>query len=164
MILPLLVAGGFFLLWESDEKYLRKTTLRLLKSASAPGGGQNPVAFLRRVDKTAKHFHFDVIFQLRAGGRIRKGRSAGELRALLLVYFKQGGLAEVTAEDLTVQKKPESDDYLVRFTARGRRGEESVSCKVSLTWIKEKKWFIKEVEVFSCSPEFFYGSFRNKSA
>ena len=154
--------GGYLLFWESDEAYLKKTTLQLLKSAEGPFTRQNPVAFLGRVNKIAKHFHFDVAFQLETGGQVRKGRTAEELRTLLLIYFKQGGVEEITAEDLTVQKKAESSDYLVRFTARGRRGKARVSCKVSLLWIKEKKWFIKEAEVFSCSPEFFQGSFLKK--
>ena len=166
VILPLIAGGALFLFFgESDEERLKKTTLQLLKSVSAPSVNQNPLALLGRVDKIGKHFHFDVEFKLETGGQVREGRSAGELRTLLLVYFKRRGseVAEITAEELTVQKEAEGSGYLVRFTARGQRGKDRVSCKVSLIWIKEKKWFIKEAEVFSCSPEFFQGSFRDKN-
>ena len=160
IILPLTLVAGFFLLWESDEKYLRKTTLQLLKEVEAPAVRQNTVAVLRRVNKIVKHFHFDVAFQLETGGQVQKGRSAGELRPLLLIYFQRGGISEITGEELTVQKESGGSNYLVRFTALGRHGSNRVSCKVSLIWIKEKKWFIKKAEVSSCSPEVFHGSFR----
>ena len=167
-VIFLIIIGVFiFFFWESDEKYLQKTTLKLLKLASVPVQDTNPVALLKRVEQIAKHIHFDVRFKLQVNGQTWENRSAGELRTLLLAYFQRGGLAQITVDNLSVrinspgQSREDLPDSPansststghVRFKAHGLRRENKVSCEVLLVWIQEKKWFIKEIEVFSCSP------------
>ena len=145
---------GVFVLffWKNDEKYLKNTTFKLLKLASVSNQETNPIALLKRVEKIAKHLHFDVQFKLQANGQVWEDRSAGEFRTLLLTYFKMGGLAQINGTDLSVQIDPKTLNGHVRFKLHGQRGEDAVSCNAHFIWIKEKKWFIKNLEVFSCSP------------
>ena len=148
-----LIIGVFvFFLMENDEKYLQKTTFKLLNLASVPVQEINLVALLKRVEQMAKYVHFDVQFKLQANGQTWEGRSAGELRTLLLTYFKRGGLAQITADNMSIQIDSSTPKGHVRFKAHGLQGDNKVSCEAHLVWIKEKKWFIKEIEVFSCSP------------
>ena len=149
------IIGVFvFLFWENDEKYLRKTTLKLLKLASVPVQDTNPVTLLKRVEQIAKHVHFDVQFKLQVNGQTWEERSAGEFRTLLLAYFKNGGLAQITVDDMSIRIEDSSSPRKghVRLKVHGLQREAKISCEALLVWIKEKKWFIKEIEVFSCSP------------
>ena len=149
----LFIIGVFvFFFWESDEKYLKKTTLKLIKLASIPVQNANPVTLLNRVEQIAKHIHFDVRFKLQANGQIWEDQSAGEFRNLLLVYFKRGGLTQITADNMSVRMDPSTSDGHVQFKAHGLQRENKISCEVFLVWTKEKKWFIKKIEVSSCSP------------
>ena len=152
ILICLIIGSAIFFFLQNDEAYLKKNTLKLLKLASVSNQETNPIALLKRVEKIAKHLHFDVQFKLQANGQVWEDRSAGEFRTLLLTYFKMGGLAQINGTDLSIQIDPETLNGHVRFKLHGQRGEDAVSCEAHFTWIKEKKWFIKSLEVFSCSP------------
>lgn len=140
--------------WENDEKYLKKTTFKLLKLASVSKQETNPIALLKRVEKIAKHIHFDVQFKLQANEQTWEDRSAGEFRTFLLTYFKMGGVSQITGEDFSIQMDATTPlpQAHVRLKVHGKREESSVSCEAYLLWIKEKKWFLRNLEVSSCSP------------
>ena len=155
--LALLLSAVFFF-WENDESYLEKTTLDLLNRLSLSAPIKNNRALLKRLESVGRHFHFDVNFKFHVNGREWKGRSSGELRSLLAVYFKQGGFSGIRGDALSVQvdSSLEIRTGRVTFKFHGLREKDPVSCEVRLEWIKEKKWFIKTVEVFSCSPVRFW--------
>lgn len=151
-IISFIISVFIFFFWENDEKYLRKTTFKLLKLASVPVQDTNPVTLLKRVEQIAKYVHFDVQFKLQANGQVWEDHSSGEFRTLLLIYFRRGGLTQITADNMSVQVDSSTSTGHVRFKVHGLRRENKVSCEAHLVWIQEKKWFIKEIKVFSCSP------------
>ena len=152
LLLILIIGGVLFFFLKNEERYLKETTLKILKLASAPSQTTNVVALLKRVEQIAKHVHFDIQFKVQGNGQTWENHSASEFRSLLLIYFKQGGISHIKGEDLTVQVDPSAPIGHVRFKLLGQHGPDPVSCKVHLVWTKEKKWFIKNLEVFSCSP------------
>lgn len=155
-LLLILIAGGIlFFALKNEERYLKNTTFKLLKLASSPPQTTSTVALLRRVEHIAKHIHFDVQLKVQVNGQTWESHSANEFRSLLLVYFKQGGLSQIKVEDLAIQMDPSSPIGHVRFKLHGQHGSGPIACKARLMWIKEKKWFIKKVEVLSCSPSPF---------
>ena len=182
--------AGALLLWLAlsffggDARYLKKTSGKLVRLASAPpaAGSLPDVAILRKVEKIARHIHFDIRFRAEFKGRAHEGKSLNEARSFLLAYFKRAGGAGQNksggalfeTEDLTVrllprpsgQNQPGQNEAAAAapgakapkraetsFQIRFQRQGRFFKCRLIWGWIKEKKWRIKTAELSSCSEE-----------
>lgn len=149
ILLSLWLAWSFF---QSPESYLKKKTRYLIEMASA-GSSVSDLSMLSHVSKMAKYIHFDVHLKAEYEGQIYKAKSLNEFRSLLFSYFKYRDSREkVEYKNLNVSVEKSGKKALVSFDALFKRNEVRVFCKAFLGWVKEKKWYVKKIEVSSCSP------------
>ena len=151
------LAAGMLLLWfgwkliQSPEKYLKKKTQKLIALTSVTDSASD-MGWISKVSKMAKYIHFDVRMKAEYEGQIWTAKSLNEFRSLLFAYFKQGSAGQLDYKNLTVRLGENKKQGLVKFDAFFERNAKTVFCKALLEWVKEKKWRIKQIDVFSCSP------------
>ena len=86
-------AGAAGLVWlaasvlRGDKRLLMKASQELIDLASAPAPPSD-IAILKRVEKMARHLHFDIQFQAELDGRVYEGRSLNEARSFLMGWLK----------------------------------------------------------------------------
>ncbi|MDE0092525.1 MAG: hypothetical protein OXN83_04495 [Oligoflexia bacterium] len=149
----LAVSGfGLYKFFQSPEKYLKKKTEYLINLSSVENSKVD-MALMRKVAKMAKFIHYDVQVKAQYEDQVYQARSLNEFRSLLMAYFKHSsGGGDLEYKNLTVQIKDDKNRGVVNFDAFFDRGNQKTFCKVVLEWIKEKKWFVKKIEVYSCYP------------
>ena len=153
IISAVLVVSGFSLykLFQNPEKQIKKKTEYLIKLVSA----QNSKAdsnLLSKVTKMVKYIHYDVQFKAQYKEQVYQARSLNEFRSLLTGYFKyaQASTEALEHKNLTIQIQDDKKKGLVQFDVLFNRGKQKTLCKAVLEWLKEKKWFVKKIEVHSC--------------
>ena len=154
VIYALIAISGFGLykLFQSPEKYLKKKTEYLIGLASVKSSKVD-MALLSQVTKIAKFIHHDVQVKAEYEGQIYQARSLNEFRSLLMAYFRQGSTGEgLEYKNLTVQMKDNKKRGVVSFDAVFNRRAQKLFCKIVLEWFKEKKWFVKKIDVYFCKP------------
>ncbi|MCZ0931962.1 MAG: hypothetical protein OXJ52_02290 [Oligoflexia bacterium] len=153
VICALLAVSGFGLykLFQNPEKYLKKKTEYLIKLSSVKSSKVD-MALISQVTKIAKFIHYDVQVKAEYEGQVYQARSLNEFRSHLMAYFRQSSTGSLEYENLTVQMKDHKKRGLVSFDAFFNRASQKVFCKIVLEWEKEKKWFVKRIEVHSCKP------------
>ena len=144
-----------FLAWfgwkltQSPEKYLKKKSKQLIEMASVKNSNTD-MSLISKVSKMAKLIHFDVQFKAEYEGQIFTAHSLNELRSLLLSYFKQKSTGKINYKNLNLEMAENKKQAIVKFDALFERNSKSISCKALLEWIKDKKWYIKRIEIFPC--------------
>ncbi len=143
---------AFWKVIQSPESRLKKKSQKLIALASVGGGPQSEMNLISKVSKMAKYIHFDVQVRAEYEGSVYSARSLNEFRSLLLSYFKHGQTGKVDYENLTIQMEGKTQGRTY-FDAHFERGSTPVVCKALFEWIKEKKWLIKKLELFSCKAK-----------
>ena len=155
LVFSLIVIGGAFFFFRSDTAYLKKTTIKLIKTVSPMTTPLPQMTLLRKVQSVAKHIHFSVQYEIEWNNRVYQDRSLSKFRAVLTSYFKQikeGKPNTPNKKDLQVTiKEGEPKSAEVQFPLKVFWREKQANCQVVLHWIKEKKWFINKIKVFSCA-------------
>jgi len=161
LLLPIGVFVFFF--HNSDETYLKKKTLKLIQLSSSSPTSHSETAILRRIQEIAKYIHFSVQYELHLDGHLHQDRSLAELRSLMFASFKKAGnkkwhIDTPLKEDITVTvsvskekkaKEKKAAEVTTIITANQESGK--ISCNTLIHWLKEKKWLIYKIKVFSCS-------------
>ncbi len=152
-----LLASVVFIVWlgykffQSPERYLKKTSEKIIKVVSVKGA-HSDMSLISKVSKIAKFIHFDVQLKAEYENQIYKAHSLNEFRSLLFTYFRNGATGEVTYDNLYVTMDKNQERGVVKFDVYFKRGRKNVFCKALFEWIKEKKWYVKRIEVLPCSP------------
>ena len=141
---------GLSVFFQSEEKRIKKKTLKLIQLVSI-NTGESDIALLRRLSKVAQFIHHAVELKAEYEGGIYKVKSLGEFKSLLMAYFKEKGTGTLDYEELNVEMFDNNERAEVRFSAVFERKNQFVKCAAFLIWIKDKKWYIKNIEVSSCS-------------
>ena len=145
---------AFFIIkpyFQSEKEWIKKKTQDLIQMTSSSGGGSD-IAFLQKVSQITKFIHFDVRLRVNYEGRLWTAKSLNEVRSLFLLYFREKSSSEkIGYSDLTVQMSENKKKAEVRFSVLFKRLERDWVCQAFLEWIKEKKWYIKQIDVSSCS-------------
>ena len=136
---------------QSPEKCLRKKSQNLIELSSIEDTKGTNLIF-SRISKISKFIHFDVYLKSEYKGQTYTAKSLNEFRSLLFTYFKQESAGKVTYENLSVTMEENQKKGTVNFDIFFERSREKIFCKALLDWIKEKKWYVKRIEIFSCSP------------
>ena len=111
------------------------------------------MALISQVSKIVKLIHFDVQVKAEYESHVYQARSLNEFRSLLMAYFRQSSNNNsLEYENLTIQMKDNKKKGLARFDAFFNRGAQKIFCKIELEWVKEKKWYVKKIDVHSCKP------------
>ena len=143
---------GIYKLFQSPEKYLKKKTEYLIKLSSIKGAKMD-MALLSKVTKMVKLIHHDVQVKAEYKGQVYQARSLNEFRALLMAYFRQGPTGEsMEYKNLTVQMKENKKRGAVSLDIVFNNRSQKNFCKLVLEWIKEKKWFVQQIDLHSCKP------------
>ena len=129
---------------QSPEKYLTKKTKELIEMASIENSDTN---FISRVSKISKFIRFDVYLKAEYEGQIFTAQSLNELRSLLVSYFRQKSTGKINYKNLNLTLGENKKQAIAKFDALFERGKKNISCKTLLEWIKEKKWYIKRIEI-----------------
>ncbi len=151
----LIIAGFFVCCFQNDEKYLKKSTIKLLNLIS-PSALSQPALF-RKIHEITKYVHFSVEYEVKVDQYFYKDRSLANLRSSLATYFsrshKNWNIAIPSAKELNVKifQSKENKTAEVAFPIKASEGDKKLSCESLVHWIKEKKWLIQKVKVFSCS-------------
>ncbi len=145
----------FFFWPESDEKYLKKSTLKMIDLLVSPLDSSDMSSLVGRVRKVVEPLHFSVQFEVSQNGRVLfKRESAADLRSLTGMYFKSEGrlaLKNVKEENLTVQLSEENGKSAqVNFSITGQSQSRPLSCRVRIDWKYEKDWRIYHIRAFDC--------------
>lgn len=146
LILGALILGVWKWL-QGPEDYLRKKTQKIIAMTSFKG---SDLAVLAQVSKIDKFIHFNVQMTAEYEGQIYQARSLNEFRSLLTSYFQQKSQGDLDYKNLQVQVEEGRKKALVNFDGFFKRDAKTVFCKIFLDWIKEKKWYIKQIEVSDC--------------
>ena len=153
------IAGAVFFFWpESDEDYLKKTTLKMIDSLVAPLESSNMASVIGRVRQVTEPMHFSVKFEVSKNDQVVvKRESAAAMRAMVGSYFgakEKLKLQSVKEENLTAQVLKESDEKKtaqVSFLITGQAEGASMSCQLKMDWKYEKKnWRIYHIKAFDC--------------
>ena len=111
------------------------------------------MALISKVSKIVKLIHFDVQVKAEYEGHIYQARSLNEFRSLLMSYFRAGSdKGNLEYKNLRVQLEDNEKKALAGFDAFFNRRAQRIFCKVEIGWLKEKKWFVKKIDVHSCRP------------
>ena len=142
-----LIYGGLQV-FKTPEKYLLKKTKHLIHLGSQIDS-KFGLSSASKISEINKYIHYDMRLKAEYEGRVYQARSLNEFRSLLMVYFKAGITQKVEYENLIVELKDEKTgevSFSVTFHNTGRFW----SCKALLNWIKDKKWFIKNISIENC--------------
>ncbi|MDE0519005.1 MAG: hypothetical protein OXH36_05580 [Bdellovibrionales bacterium] len=88
LVIALLVGVSFYF-FQSDEKYIKKTTVTLLKLATPSSSPLSTPAILKRVNAMSKYIHFSVQYEIHINGHIYQDSSLADLRSSMLIYFRK---------------------------------------------------------------------------
>ena len=138
--------------FQEEERWLKRKTQTIIHIASSTGSKAD-IALLGRVSKIAKYIHFDVRVQAEYEGGVYKAKSLNEFQSLLFAYFKEQTTGVLDYQNLNVKMGANKKQALVTFDAFFKRSGKDIFCKTLWEWIKEKKWYIKKIEIFSCSSK-----------
>ena len=148
-----LIAGWFVWKWlQSPETLIKKKTQKLIALGSRKSPSSE-IGLISKVSKMDKFIHFDVRVKAEYEGQIWTAKSLNEFRSLLFTYFKQGTTGHLSYKNLTVELKEGNKEAVVKLDTFFEKGKESISCKTLLEWLKEKRWFIKKIELTSCTTK-----------
>lgn len=158
LLLIVIALIGSFFFFQSDKTYLQKKTIKLLELASSSFISSSETAIFRRIHEIAKYMHFSVQYEINVDGNLHQDRSLAELRSLMFVYFKKSNNWKIdtpSKEDLniTISMSEEKKTAEVSFPIQAIQENKKLSCSAALHWIKEKKWLIHKMRVFSCQNE-----------
>ena len=153
IISAVLVVSGFSLykLFQNPEKYLKNKTEYLIKLASSQNSKADR-SLLSKVTKMVKYIHYDVQVKAQYERQVYQARSLNEFRGLLTAYFKYNQAKTKTLEykNLTVKIQNNKETGVAQFDIFFNSTEQKIRCKAVLEWLKEKKWFVKKIEIQSC--------------
>ena len=151
------LAGAVFFFWpEGDEKYLKKTTLKMISALVSPLDSSNMSSVLGRVRQVSEPLHFSVKFEVSQNNQvIFKKESASSLRSMTGSYFGAKDklqLHSVKEENLKVQvlKEDSQKTAEVSFLITGQAQGESMSCQVKMDWKYDKEWRIYHIKAWDC--------------
>ena len=159
LLLIIITLIGSFFFFQSDKSYLQKKTVKLLELASSPFISRSQTAIFRRIQGIAKYMHFSVEYEVNLGNEgLYKNRSLAELRPSMLVYFKKNHEWKInipSKEDLNIiiSMSEEKKTAEVSFSIQVFKENKKINCNALLHWIKEEKWLIHKMRVFSCQNE-----------
>lgn len=153
-VIIFLIVSFFFT--QSDESYLKQTTIKLIKIADPAASHKTELVVFRKINEAVKHIHFSVQYKVDLGDYIYKDRSVAELKSLMFTYFKQSKDVKITMlseKDIAVNIDTTQKDKTAKlnFPIMAHKENENRSCEVSLFWKKEEKWLIHEILVSKCS-------------
>ncbi len=153
------IAGAvYFFFLESDEDYLKKTTLKMIDLLVSPLDSSNMASVIGRVRKVTEPMHFSVKFEVSKNDQVIFEReSAAAMRSMVGSYFgakEKLTLQSVKEENLTTQVSKASDEKKtgqVSFLITGQADSASMSCQIKMDWKYEKKdWRIYQIKAFDC--------------
>lgn len=159
LILMAGIAGVVFFFWpESDEEYLKKTTLKMIDLLVAPLESSNMASVVGRVRRVTEPMHFSVNFEISQNSQVVfKRESAASIRSMVGAYFgakEKLTLESVKEENLIAQVLKESNDKKtgnVSFLITGQTESAGMSCQVQMDWKYEKKeWRIYYIKASEC--------------
>jgi len=145
------IAGAVFFFWpESDEEYLKKTTLKMIGLLAAPLDSSDMSSVIGRVRQITEPMHFSLRFEVSQNDQVIFQReSKASIRSMVGSYF--GAKEKLTLdflkeENLAAQVlKKGSDEKTgqVSFLITGQAEGASMSCQVEIDWKYSKKvWHI----------------------
>ena len=148
-----LLAGWFGWKWlQPPETLIKKKTQKLIALSSRTGPASE-MGLMSKVSKIDKFIHFDVHVKAEYEGQIWTAKSLNEFRSLLFTYFKQGSTGQLSYKNLTVDLKEGRKEAIVKFDTFFEQETGAIFCKTLLKWLKEKKWYIKNIELSSCTQQ-----------
>ena len=145
-----LIVGWLSWKWLQPPKTLIKKKTQKLIALSSKQSPSSEMGIISKVSKIEKLIHFDVYVKAEYEGRIWTAKSLNDFRSLLFAYFKQGKTIQLSYNNLTVELKKDKKTAVVQFDIVFKKDKEQVFCKALLKWLKEKKWFVKKMELKSC--------------
>ena len=138
-----------YVFFQNEERYIKRQTEKLIQKASFKTH-QSDIALLRRVSEIAKKIHVRIQLKAEYEGKLYETNSLNEFRSLLFAYFKIRSKEILEYKNLTVKRGSGKNHFLVYFDFLFKRIEKQMICKALVEWIKEKKWYVKKIEVSSC--------------
>ena len=152
LIIPLI---GYFFFFQSDEAYLKKKTIKLIKMVDSHYIQNTHMAILKKVSEAVKYIHPSVRYTFDLDDRFYENHSLEELRALMFTYFKQSKKVKIdtlSERDIHISiSETENKKAEVSFPINAVQEHKKLSCKAVLVWVHEKKWLIHEITVSRCS-------------
>ena len=142
-----LIYGGLQI-FKTPEKYLLKKTKQLIHLGSQVDS-KFGLPLASKISEINKYIHYDMRLKAEYEGRVYQARSLNEFRSLLMAYFKAGITQKVEYENLIVELKDEKTGE-VSFSVVFHNTGKVWACKVLLNWIKDKRWFIKNINIENC--------------
>ena len=139
-----LIYGGLQI-FKTPEKYLLKKTKHLIHLGSKVDS-KFGLSLASKVSEINKYVHYDIRLKAEYEGRVYQARSLNEFRSLLMGYFKAGVTQKAEYENLIAELKDEKTGE-VSFSIAFHNTGGVWACKVLLNWIKDKKWFIKNISI-----------------
>lgn len=152
ILIVAIVSLLFWLVWnffQSPESYLKKKTQYLIAMVSNKQMASD-IALLSQISKIAKYIHFDVHLQAEYEGQVYTTNSLNELRSLLFSYFKYDTNGKMDYKNLTVNLEQNKIEAVVIADVYVVSKKMKATCKAILNWIKEKKWYVKKIKIYSC--------------
>ena len=140
---------GVFKFFESSERYLKKKTELLIHLVSFKGV-KTDMSLISKASQIDQYIHHNVQLNAQYQSRIYQARSLNELRSLLLAYFRSDIRQKIEYENLKVQIQKGQKKAKVLFSVAIYNTDQTLSCNVLLNWLKDKKWFIKKIELKNC--------------
>lgn len=148
----------FFFFLESDEDYLKKTTVKMIDLLASPLDSSNMSSLIGRVRQVTEPMHFSIKFEVSQNDKIIfKRESAASMRSVVGGYFRAKdklALHSVKEENLTAQVVKESSEKKtgqVSFLITGQAEDSSMSCQIKMDWKYEKRnWRIYHIKAFDC--------------
>lgn len=148
--------AGFFFWPENDEKYLKKTTLKMIDLLVSPLDSSHVPSVIGRVRQVTEPLHFSVKFEVSQNDQVFfKRESASSVRAIVGSYFgskEKLTLKSVKEENLKVQVSKENSQKTaqVSFLITGQLQGADMSCQVNMGWKHEKEWRIYHIKAVDC--------------
>lgn len=136
--------------FQNEEQWIQKKTKKLIQLVSSTQQGSE-VALLKKASKITRFIHFDVRLKVEYQGSVYARKSLNEVHSLLFLYFKQKISEKLEYGELNIRMSKNNKQADLSFPLSFKNSGQSVFCQAFLKWIKEKKWYIKEIEVSSCS-------------
>lgn len=146
-VFPALIYGGLQI-FKTPEKYLLKKTKHLIHLGSQVDS-KFSLSSASKVSEINKYIHYDIRLKAEYEGRVYQARSLNEFRSLLMAYFQAGITQKAEYENLIAELKDEKTGE-VSFSVAFHNTGGVWACKVLLNWIKDKKWFIKDINIENC--------------
>ena len=150
-----LVGAIVFFFPENDEKYLKKTTLKIMDTLTSSVDPSHIPTLMKKVRQVNQFLHFSIELKLLQDDQVLfERKSISEINSLLVMHFKRNNaftFQAIEKKDIKIQfseTENKTKKAQVSFSVRGQIDSKDFNCQMKMDWNDDKEWLMNRITGF----------------